>query len=57
MVCRVLNDFFQEYVDKDVEVSYAEDNFFEYEGEWYSDVNEDGIPFIMVEELEECECV
>lgn len=55
--CHIWNRFFESYESMNVGVSYAEDHFYMYEGEWYSDVNEDGIPFTMVEELEECECV
>lgn len=55
--CHIWNKFFESYESINVGVAFAEDNFYMYKGEWYSDVNEDGIPFTMVEELEECECV
>ena len=51
-ICYVWDEYSKEYEAKDVEVSYAEANFFEYEGEWYNEVNEDGIPYDLVEELE-----
>lgn len=55
--CEIWNSNWGDYETKSVEKSYAEENFHFYNGELYSDVNEDGIPFTMVEELEECECV
>ena len=37
------------YVGRD----YVESNFEEYDGEWYSALNDEGVPFNLVEELEE----
>ena len=51
--CNIWNVSTQEYEEKKSEKSYVEYNFHEYEGEWYDMVNEDGIPFHLVEELEE----
>lgn len=50
--CEIWNANWGDYETKAVEKSYAEQNFHIYDGEWYDEVNEDGIPFTMVEELE-----
>ena len=50
--CYIWNGYSKEYKLMDVETSYAEEQFYEYGGEWYDIVNEDGVPFHMVEELE-----
>lgn len=42
-----------EYDKMDVARDYVESNFEEYDGEWYSVLNDEGIPFHLVEELEE----
>ena len=52
--CYIWNKYTQDYDLKDVEISYAEENFYEYECNLYNEVNEDGIPYTMVEELAEC---
>lgn len=54
--CEIWNDNWGDYETKAVEKSYAEQNFYLYNGEWYSEVSESGIPYL-VEQLEECECV
>lgn len=46
-----------DYDSMNVSIEYADKNFELYDGEFYSELNEDGIPFNMVEELEECEVV
>ena len=43
-----------EYERKNVGKDYVEFNFYEYEGEWYNELNEDDVPYNLVEELEEC---
>lgn len=50
--CYVWNDSTEEYDLKNVETSYAEEQFYDYEGEWYNEVNEEGIPYHLVEKLE-----
>nr|DAV38618.1 MAG TPA: hypothetical protein [Caudoviricetes sp.] len=51
--CFIWNAFNHDYDEKNVSVNYAHDNFIEYEGEYYDEVNEDGVPYHLVEELEE----
>ena len=46
-----------EYEPIKVSVEYAEQYLVLFDGEYYSELNKDGIPFHLVEELEECEAV
>lgn len=55
--CEIWNDSWGNYETKSVEMSYAEQNFYLYDGEWYNEVNEEGIPYTMAEELEEREAL
>lgn len=52
-LCHVWSSRRNEYLEKYAEVSYVENNFIEYEGEWYDEVNNEGIPYHLIEELEE----
>lgn len=53
MTCYVWNVYTEDYDEVRSSQEFIEENFYEYEGEWYNRVNEDGIPFHLVEELEE----